>query len=158
MKEKSSIKITDPKTAFIKAQKYCAYQERSQQEVRDRIYSWGLHRNDVETIIADLITAGFLKEERFAIAYAGGKFRMKGWGKIKITLALKLKKVPDKLINKALSEIDVRDYEKRLKKLITERSKEVKEKNPLKKNYQIAQYAIRRGFEPELVWSFLKEN
>ncbi len=158
MKEKPSLKITDPQKAYIKAQKYCAYQERSQQEVRDKLYSYGLHRNNVESIIADLITSGFLKEERFAIAFAGGKFRMKGWGKIKIKQALKFKSVPDKIISKALSEIDAREYEKTLKKLISERTKEVKEKNPLKKNYKIAQYAISRGFEPELVWSFLRSE
>src|SRR5271155_4760919 len=99
MIEKSSVKITDPHKALLKAQKYCAYQERSQQEVRDKLYSYGLHRNQVEPIIAELITAGFLKEERFAIAFAGGKFRMKGWGKIKIKQALKFKKVPEKIID-----------------------------------------------------------
>ena len=159
MQEKETPKITDPKTALIKAQKYCAYQERSQQEVRDKLYSYGLHRNQVEPIIAELISSGFLKEERFAIAFAGGKFRMKAWGKIKIKQALKFKSVPDKIISKALSEIDDRDYEKALKKLIMQqRTKAVKERNPMKKNYKIAQYAISRGFEPELVWSLLKSG
>jgi len=156
--DKKIIKITDPHKAFVKAQKYCAYQERSQQEVRDKLYSWGLWKRDVENIIAELITSGFLKEERFAIAFAGGKFRMKGWGKNKIKHALEFKRVPGKLISKALSEIDERDYEKTLKKILADRSKEVREKNPLKKNYKVAQYAISRGFEPELVWSFLKAD
>src|SRR4051812_46425387 len=124
--EKKSIKITDPKKALLKAQKYCAYQERSQQEVRDKVYSWGLHRNEVESIISELIVSGYLKEERFAVAFAGGKFRIKGWGKIKIKQALKLKSVPEKVINIALNEIDDRDYKKTLKKLIADHSKEVK--------------------------------
>jgi regulatory protein len=158
MPEQTVRKITDPHKALIKAQKYCAYQERSQQEVRDKLYSYGLWKRDVENIIAELISAGFLKEERFAIAFAGGKFRMKGWGKVKIKQALKFKSVPEKIINIALSEIDRRDYEKTLKKIILERSKAVKETNPLKKNYKIAQYAISRGFEPELVWGFLRQE
>ena len=156
MKEKPSTKTTDPHTALIKAQKYCAYQERSQQEVRDKLYSYGLWKKDVENIIAELITSGFLKEERFAIAFAGGKFRIKGWGRIKIKQALKVKSIPEKIINKAISEIDNQDYVKSLKKIINKRSKEVKEKNLLKKNYKIAQYVISRGYEPELVWSLLK--
>ena len=86
-------KLIHPDKAYPKALKYCAYQERSQQEVRDKLYSWGLHRNEVENIIVDLISEGYLKEERFAIAFSGGKFRMKKWGKIKIKLALKAKKV-----------------------------------------------------------------
>jgi regulatory protein len=147
----------DPRQALIRAQKYCAYQERSQQEVRDKLYSFGLHKGDVENLIAELITSGFLKEERFANAFAGGKFRTKGWGRIKIKQALKQKCVSENLIRQALNEIDELDYIKELKKIILQKSKKTEEKNPMKRNYKIAQYAISRGFEAELVWSLLKE-
>ncbi len=136
--------------------KYCAFQERSQQEVRDKLYSYGLHQREVEQIISQLVTENYLNEERFAIAYAGGKFRMKQWGKNKIRAALKLKKVSDYCINKALREIPDSDYRKVLSKVIAEKSKAVSEKNPLKKNYKVAQYAISRGFEPEMVWERLR--
>src|SRR3981081_925734 len=106
MDEKKFKLPIDPQKALLKAQKYCAYQERSQQEVRDKLYSWGLHKRDVENSIAELITSGFLKEERFALAFAGGKFRMKGWGRIKIKQALKQKSVSDNLIRQALKAID----------------------------------------------------
>ena len=88
-------KITDEKAAYVKAEHYCAYQERSQQEVRDKLYEWGLWPDAVENIISELISNNFLNEERFAKAYAQGKFNQKGWGRIKIKQALKLKKVPD---------------------------------------------------------------
>src|SRR6185503_9223406 len=93
-----------------KARKYCAFQERSQQEVRDKLYEWGLHKADVEHAIAQLVTENYLNEQRFAIAYAGGKFRMKEWGRIKIERALKMKKVSDYCIRKALGEIGEREY------------------------------------------------
>src|ERR1700740_2175906 len=98
-------KITDKKVAMAKAEHYCAYQERSQQEVRDKLYEWGLWPEAVEHIISQLICDNFLNEERFAKAYALGKFRQKGWGKIKIKQGLKLKKVPEVLIKKALLTI-----------------------------------------------------
>ncbi|MBK6837146.1 MAG: RecX family transcriptional regulator [Bacteroidetes bacterium] len=151
-------KLIHPDKAYPKALKYCAYQERSQQEVRDKLYSWGLHRNEVENIIVDLISEGYLKEERFAIAFAGGKFRMKKWGKIKIKLALKAKKVSDPLIRKALAEISENDYIKTLREVLNKRKKIVKEKNPIKRKYSIASYAIQRGFEPELVWEILRSE
>ena len=138
-----------------KARKYCAYQERSQQEVRDKLYDWGLHRNEVEQCIAQLVSENYLNEQRFAIAYAGGKFRMKEWGRIKIKLALKQKKVSDYCIRKALEEISTIDYQKTLHKLLSKKGKEVKESNPIKKKYKVAQYAISRGFEPEMVWEVL---
>jgi regulatory protein len=136
-------------------QKYCAYQERSQQEVRDKLYSYGLHKREVEQIIAQLITDNFLNEERFAIAYAGGKFRMKQWGRNKIKAALKQKRVSDYCIRKALRQINERDYGKAMDKLIAEKARTVKENNALKKNYKVAQYVISRGFEAELVWERL---
>jgi regulatory protein len=140
------------KIELEKARKYCSYQERSQQEVRDKLYELGLHRNEVEQCIAQLVSENYLNEQRFAIAYAGGKFRIKQWGRIKIKLALKQKKVSDYCIRKALEEISSKDYKTTLNKILSSKSKEVKEKNPLKRKYKIAQYAISRGFEPEMVW------
>ncbi len=144
-----------PEKARSKALKFCAYQERSQQEMRDKIYSWGLHQQEVESIISYLIEEGFLKEERFAIAYAGGKFRVKKWGKIKIKLALKNKKISEPLIKKALGEISDSDYRKMLLKVISAKEKLVTEKDPYKRKYKIASYAISRGFEPQLVWEIM---
>lgn len=142
----------------VKARRYCAYQERSQQELRDKLYGWGLHKKETEQLIALMIEEGFINEERFAIAYAGGKFRIKSWGKIKISYALKNKRVSDYCIRKALNEIDDNEYQKTLRRLITEYSKKVSETNPLKKKYIIAQHAIIKGYEKELIWDVLKSE
>ena len=103
-------KIYTPTEAKRKVESYCAYQERSQQEVRDKLFELGLHLVDVENIICYLIEENFLNEERFAKAYALGKFRIKGWGKIKITQGLKLKNVSPALIKIGLKQIDMDDY------------------------------------------------
>ena len=143
---------------IIKARKYCDYQERSQQELRDKLYEWGLHKKEVELCITLMIEEGYMNEERFAIAYAGGKFRIKQWGRIKIKLALKQKRVSDYCIRKALNEIDENEYFKTMEKSIAQYSKKVTEKNPMKKRYKVAQYIIGKGFEPDLVWEILKQE
>lgn len=143
---------------IIKARRYCDYQERSQQELRDKLYEWGLHKKEVELCIALMIEEGCMNEERFAIAFAGGKFRIKQWGRIKIKLALKQKRVSDYCISKALSELNNKDYIKTIEKLIASQSKKIKEPNILKKNYKVAQYIIGKGFEPDLVWDALRGN
>jgi regulatory protein len=148
-------KEISPEKALQKAESYCAYQERSQQEVRYKIYSWGLHQKEVENILSHLITNGFLKEERFASAYTSGKLRIKKWGRIKIRLALQAKRVSEPLIKRALSSIDEREYEKILREVIHSRERTEKEKNPLKRKSKIASYVISRGFEPELIWRIL---
>jgi regulatory protein len=155
--ETNTKKKYSPEQAWSKALKWCAYQERSQQDVRDKLYDYGLHEREVEELISRLIQEGFLNEERFAIAFAGGKFRILGWGKVKIKLALKQKRVSDYCIKKALSQIDDTAYIEKLKKVVLKRSKEIKEKDTFKRNYKLAQYALSRGFEQDLVWSIVGE-
>lgn len=83
---------------------------------------------------------------------------MKHWGKVKIKLALKNKKISEPLIKKALGEISDSDYRKMLQKVIAAKEKLVKEKDPYKRKYKIASYAISRGFEPQLVWEVLGDD
>jgi len=151
-------KVHTLSSALERARKYCAYQERSQQEVRDKLYDLGLHKNEVEQGIVILIEDGFLNEQRFAVAFAGGKFRVNKWGKVKIKLALKAKKVSDYCVRHALGQISPADYEKTLNKVLSDRKKKVTEKDPIKQKYLLAQYAIGRGYEPEMVWDALKMN
>ena len=66
--------------ALQKLQAYCAYQERCHSEVESKLYQLGIFGDAADAIIAQLIEDNFLNEERFAIAYARGKFQMKSWG------------------------------------------------------------------------------
>ncbi len=147
-----------PTQAFLKAQAYCVYQERCQQEVRNKLYEWGLYPEAVESLIASLITENFLNEERFAKSYAGGKFRIKKWGRIKIKLELKKRHLSDYCIRKGLQEIEDDAYMQTLKILIEKKAKEIKGKKTAAKNYKIVNYVASKGFEQELIWQVLKEE
>ncbi|SEK65311.1 regulatory protein RecX [Parapedobacter koreensis] len=144
--------------ARAKAEHYCAYQERSQQEVRDKLYSWGLHQLDVENLIADLIAAGFLNEERFALAYASGKFRLKSWGKHKIKQGLQQKSVSKPLIKMALASLDDQAYREKLHELLQAKARLEKEKHPYKRKHKLLRYAISKGYESELALELLNDN
>jgi len=151
-------KVTDEKTALAKAEHYCAYQERSQQEVREKLYEWGLHPAGVENVIMHLVEGGFLNEERFANAYTIGKFRQKGWGRIKIKQGLKFKKVSEPLIKKALKGISEDDYIKMLQAVIQKKEALLTEKEPYKRRYKLQQYALSRGYENDLISDVLKAS
>jgi regulatory protein len=69
--------------ALDKIKYYCSYQERCHSEVKDKLYSYGLRKKEAEEIIAEMIENNYLNEERFALQFAGGKFRMKQWGRKK---------------------------------------------------------------------------
>ena len=155
--EKKTIKL-DKKAALAKAEHYCAYQERSQQEVRDKLYEWGLWSAEVEETISELIQTNFLNEERFTQAYVSGKFRIKHWGKIKIKQGLKLKKVPDKMISNALKAIDYDDYLQTILDLALKKLPSITEKDPYKRKYKLVSYLLGRGFENDLILEVLKAN
>ncbi len=151
-------KVADEKAAYAKAEHYCAYQERSQQEVRDKLYEWGLKPDAVENIISELIGGNFLNEERFAKAYVQGKFNQKGWGRIKIKQGLKLKKVPDVLIKKALQTVDYDDYMMTLRKIIEKKAATITEKHPEKRRQKLWQYALGKGYESDLIGEVIGLN
>jgi regulatory protein len=136
--------------------RFCAYQERSHLEVKTKLFELGASRNESDEILSDLITQGFLNEERFARAYAGGKFRIKSWGRIKISHSLEAKGLTANCIKAGLKEIDEESYLKTLRELIKKKASQIEEGNPFVKRDRIAKYMIQKGFEPELVWTTLK--
>ncbi|MCY4781232.1 regulatory protein RecX [Sphingobacterium sp. UT-1RO-CII-1] len=147
-----------PNQAQSKAEYYCAYQERSQQEVRDKLYSWGLYESEVENIIAYLIEENFLNEERFAHAFTLGKFRINGWGKIKIKQHLQFKRVSPPILRQALSSIDLDEYEEKLKDIIKKKIGKSPNNLPLTERTKLYRFLLSRGFEPELILQQLNSS
>lgn len=143
--------------AFEKVKYYCAYQERSHAEVKKKLYGFGLYKNEVELLMSQLIEENYLNEERFAMAFAGGKFRIKQWGKTRIKFELKQRQVSDYCIKKALAAIPDEDYEKALQKLATEKLATLKtEQNLFTKKSKLQNYLVGKGYEFNLIGEILK--
>ena len=141
-----------PKQALPKAKHFCAYQERCHSEVKDKIYGYGLTASEADQIISTLIEENYLNEERFAILYAGGHFRTKDWGRIKIKYQLKKKMVSDYCIKKALASIEAGDYIKTLTRLAEQKLRLLKsEKNQFIRKKKLQDYLLQKGFETDLV-------
>ena len=145
--------------ALEKIKQYCAYQERCHSEVRNKLYGFGLNSEEIETIISTLIEENFLNEERFALAYAGGKFRIKRWGKAKIKQALNFKKISPYCIEKALKSLDDPTYEKNFEKLADVKWLSLKaEKNKYIKQTKLRRYLLGKGYESVLITDFLHKQ
>jgi regulatory protein len=125
-----------------KLKHYCAYQERCHSEVKEKLYELGVWKKEHDEITAKLIEENYLNEERFAIAFAGGKFRIKQWGRVKIKYELK--------------QIDEEEYLKVLDKLAKEKYASLKIEQYLVRKKKTMDYLIRRGFEAELVNESIK--
>lgn len=156
MHEQKKTKRHTPKEAKLKAANFCVYQERSQKEVRNKLYDMGLYPDEVEEILSDLITDNYINEERFAKAYVGGKFRVKKWGRKKILVGLGPHQLSSYCIKKGLAEIDEEDYIQTLEALIVKKAESLNESDSFKKRNKIASNVMYRGFEPDLVWDAIK--
>lgn len=148
----NSNKYYSKEEALQKAKQYCAYQERCHSEVKEKLYSFGLYKKDVDELLSELISDNYLNEERFAILFAGGKFRIKQWGKVKIKYALTQKQLTPYCIKKALEAINETDYNRTLAKLFEQKLKTLKsEKNIFIKKRKLQDHLMQKGFETELI-------
>jgi regulatory protein len=142
--------MVDP-NRLRKIQQYCAYQERTHQEVREKLYALGASTDEVNEAMAQLIEEDFLNEERFAITFAGGKFRINHWGKTKIRLELRRRHLSDYCIRKALEEIPDDDYREALLGLLRKKAAEIRpETHPAQRREKLVAFALQKGYEAEL--------
>lgn len=152
-----SEKLT-PQQAHQKIKQFCAYQERCHSEVQDKLYSYGLTGPEVGEAISKLIEENYLNEERFATQFAGGKFRIKQWGRVKIKYELKQRGVSEYCIRKGLAAIDNTAYNITLHKQAAQKLKLLKsEKNIFIRKRKLQGYLVAKGFEINLVWECLNE-
>ena len=143
--------------AWQKIKHYCAYQERSHFETKQKLYSFGLYKNEVEDLLSRLIEEDYLNEERFAEHFAGGKFRMKHWGKIKITYELKQKQVSSYNIRRALQSIADADYSATLQKLAEAKWQQLRGEQYIAKQVKATSYLLQKGFEPALIQKAIQQ-
>ena len=143
--------------ALQKIKHYCACQERSHYQVKEKLYSFGLYKKEVETLLSQLIEENYLNEERYAIAFAGGKFRINHWGRVKIKYELAKNNVSEYCIKAALRSIDEKEYASSLHKLFETKMKTLKtEKNIFIKKKKLTSYLMQKGFEPALISNLLE--
>lgn len=142
-----------PDEALLKLERFCAYRERCPKEVRGKLAELGLSRADAEQIFEVLREDNFFNEERFAMAYAGGKFRSNQWGKVRIRQELKMRNISPELIQQALDSIDQSAYEALLQKLLDKKRQQYAEDDNARE--KTAASMIRAGFEMDLVFRFL---
>jgi regulatory protein len=142
--------------AIQKLRQYCGYQERCHSEVKSKLYDLGVRVADHDEIASKLIEENYLNEERFAIQYAGGKFRMKQWGRQKIKYALKEKGVSEYCIKVALKQVD-EEYDQVLSSLANKKYQSLKSEQYLVRKKKTIDYLLRKGYEANVVYKIVAE-
>lgn len=143
--------------ALQKLKQYCAYQERSHYEVKQKLWDLGVRRAEHDEIASTLIEENYLNEERFAKAFAGGKFRMKDWGRKKIYYALKEKQVSEYNIKKGMKEIEDEDYQKKVQTLAEKKYELLKNEQYRVRKKKTMDYLLQKGFELDLITKVINE-
>ncbi|MGA1225931.1 MAG: regulatory protein RecX [Tamlana sp.] len=143
--------------ATKKLEHYCAYQDRCHQEVRRKLETMHMIPEAIDTIIVHLLKHNFLNEERFAKTFVSGKFKIKNWGRSRLTYELKKKEIGKVNINQALAEIENEKYIEVFNNLAEKRLNNIKETNKFKKKKKLIDYLLYRGWEMHLVYEKANE-
>jgi regulatory protein len=142
---------------FAKMAALCSRSEQCSTDIHKKITATGLSRDEAEDIIEKLKAEKFLDDERYISSYVSDKFKFNKWGKVKIRHYLKMKGLPDDLIQNGLDGIDTEKYHEALVKTLKEKARKVKKKNKFEKMGQLIRFAQNRGFEPEIIHRYLNE-
>lgn len=145
-------KVYSVDEAQKKLEFYCSYQERCHKEVYDKLKNLRMIPDAIDIIIVHLLKNNFLNEERFAKTFVRGKFRIKKWGKHRLTLELRKKDINKTIIQIALKEIGEADYFQTFHALAEKKAEIIKEANTFKKKKKLADYLLYRGWESHLVY------
>lgn len=140
-----------------KLESFCAYRERCESEIKQKLFQLAVERNETDFYINYLKENNFLNEERFVAAFARGKFNIKSWGKRKIIQELQAKQIDSKKIQQSIEQIDDGLYFIRLQDLLEKKIKKIKETDTFTIKQKLMQYAMQKGYEMELINEVLKE-
>ncbi len=130
---------------------FCNYRERCQKEFIDKMWELKIPREWQDELILEFIQEGILNEERFARALVRGKFRMNGWGRVRIRMLLKNHGILESLISTAFLEIDDEDYLEEAVKLYRKKLRELKGTLDFENRKRCQNYLMQRGFEYEII-------
>ncbi len=154
MHQKQTYTLTEAKK---KLEHYCAYQERCHKEVRQKLKEMNMIPKAIDAVIGHLLEHNFLNEERFAKTFVRGKFKIKKWGKRRLTQELKQKDITKYNINLALAMISDDEYIETFNALAENKLASIREPNILKRKKKLADYLLYRGWEPHLVYDKVNE-
>ena len=141
----------------FKMQYYCSYQDRCHYEVLNKINSYNATYDEKESLITELINEDYLNETRFAKSFSRGKFKFKNWGRNRIKLELKRRKLSNRNIKIGLSELDENDYEEKFCSLFQKTNDKYKSLNIMTRKKKIFDYLIYRGWEKDKIFKKLYE-
>ena len=144
--------------ALHKSAAYCSLSEHCTSDLMDKFKYWDVLPEDREKIIQFLVREKYIDEKRFASAFVKDKFSYNKWGKIRLRIELKAKKIEENIIEEALAEIREKEYRMMITKLIREKEKNLEYRNEYEKKGKLFRYLSGKGFENEFISKAIGNN
>ena len=141
----------------FKLKQYCSYQDRCHNEVEKKLKTFDVISQVKEQIISNLISENYLNETRFCKSFVRGKFKIKNWGKRKITLELKSRKVSNYNLKEGLKEINEIDYLDKLENLFNKKLASLDHLSLINKKKKILSFLLYRGWEANLIYEKINQ-
>lgn len=148
-----------PSQALNRLESLCARSEQCESELLTKLSRWGISADMAEKILTRLRADRYVDNGRFARAFVRDKYLFQHWGRQKIRAALRLKRIPDSLIDAAISEeIDEETYRRNALELIRAKIRTMKEPQSYDNRMRLLRFAYGRGFESALIIKLLKSD
>lgn len=145
-----------PEDIIEKIKKYCAYQERCEWEVRQKLKQlYSCSESESDNLIEQLQQENFINNSRFTSLYIRGKMEQKQWGRIKIQYQLIAKGIDKKTISQCFEAISEEYYIDNLNKII---EKWLRTNRLNRESYpKLYRFLASKGYESHLISSQLKK-
>ena len=141
----------DAKKALNIVAGQCSKKEYCSFDVLKKLQRWELEEKDIAAVMEFLVKNHFLDDARFAEAYARDKHRFNRWGKLKIMQMLRQKRVPERLIEQALSALPDEENDTTCRALLKQKNRGLKEEDPYKRKAKLFRFALSRGCDYETI-------
>ncbi|MCF8346737.1 MAG: RecX family transcriptional regulator [Bacteroidales bacterium] len=149
--------MTDYEKILNKAARLCSSTEKCSYEISEKLAAWGLNEAETEKAVATLIKNRFLDDRRYATFFVKDKLKFNNWGKVKISYALRQKKIAPEIIDEALGTIGQEEYDALLNKLIKAKIRSVGNIQTASNKAKVMRYAAQRGFSSEDIYRSLEQ-
>ncbi len=112
-----------------------------------------------EKIMERLRAGRYVDDVRFAHAFVRDKYLFQRWGRIKISAALRLKRIESDTISAAIDEeIDESTYHANLMALIRAKVRQLEQPRSYDNRTRLLRFAAGRGYEPAIIIKTLNDD
>ncbi len=133
----------------------CSRGEKCRSDLKKKLKDWNVPVDYWDELLKQLEHERFLDEERYTNFYVRDKIRFNKWGRGKVRFQLKMKQLPEDLVNDVLLAFDDEEYCELVEAEVRQKHRKTKGANKWEIKSKLLRFAQSRGYEYDLVNTIL---